>query len=310
MSKKIKFSKNNPEAKRDKSSQAPSWQKQEENLFSQSVNRRGFLNLSALFAASAAGSTLWTPNSQAGSTSTALSGNAVKNLPTPDLWYRNSDLNSYSNGNTITTWANSGSLGSSYNLVSGSQSLPTRNDQEGYPAAYFTGNRAFSFSTTTPLLVVPTSSYKQWTVIAVCKTYSNHYFGFLSGYPRNSSNRSSLGYYGNTTHYYVNYGDGAINTYTVPSASSAIQVGMRYGTSSSNNNTFTFWNGKSSSFNGSTYATSTSEVSFTGIGYIKSSYNYGWLYELQVYMSALTDDDINAIRADIGSRFTGTNIDS
>lgn len=288
-------------------SKKPKWkknQKEDSNL----IDRRGFLNLGSLVALGSTVGLNTVSKVAAGTTSTPLSGQATQTIPTPSLWYRNSGLSSYSNGSNITNWTNEGSLGSTYNLVTRSgYNPPTKQTQDGFNAAHFTSH-VLRFSNGSSIRMLPSNAYNRFTVFMVFKKPSVD-FGFFSGYPTNSS---GLAWYSSASSFYhVFNGDGRPFSISTPTFTSISQFGVRTGTSTSNNSTYTYWNAATSGLSSTSYSTYSDNLDITGIGFARSSqYMNGYLYELMMYQNALTDSEVNLVRQYLATTFSGTGVAS
>ena len=228
-------------------------------------------------------------------------------IPDPQLWYKNSSISSLSNGASISSWANSGTFGTGYNLTSGSAlgaAVPTKQVDSGNAAAFFDGNKFLRFSNQTNITFFPTSQFKQWTIFVVYRdSDGTGNFGFLGRYGADGTN-GSIGMWpngqGNFNQVHTN--DGFPVNFAMAADETKIQRGLRWGTPTANDGTITYWDGiaSTSSTSWSAYG---SDLQVGGIGTARTSYNKGYLYELILYERALTDTEIAQVRSYLNTTF-------
>jgi len=236
----------------------------------------------------------------------AAGGGAVT-IPEPQLWYKNSSIVGLSNGSNISTWLNSGSYGTAYNLTSGSglgAAVPTKQVDSGNAAAYFDGNKFLRFSNQTNITLFPTNQFKQWTIFVVYRDGNGTgNFGFLGRYGADGTN-GSIGMWpngqGNFNQVHTN--DGFPVNFAMPADETKLQRGLRWGTPSSNDGTITYWDGTvgTTSTSWSVYS---SDLQVGGIGTARTSYNNGYLYELILYERALSDTELAVVRSYLNTTF-------
>ena len=245
------------------------------------------------------GTTFWGVSKKI--TSTAIT------IPTPQLWYKNSGISGLSNGTSISTWTNEGSYGAGYNLTSGSglgAAVPTKTVNSGKAAAYFDGNKYLRFSNQTNITFFPTNQFKQWTIFIVYRDdTASGYFGFLGRYGADAVN-GSVGMWPNPEGNFnqVHTNDGFPVNFAMPSDTNMIQRGVRWGLPESNNGTITYWDGLLGTAT-TAWSIYSSDLLVGGVGTARTNYNNGYLYELIVYESSLTDLQVGIVRSYLNSIF-------
>ena len=243
----------------------------------------------------------------------------VDSLPSPYLHYKNEYLSdNYSNGNSISTWANEGSAGTGFNLTSGGNgSRPNKytNNQGGVAYAYadFSGSHTLRFSNGTNLQLFGSSQNNNFTIFIVYyDAYNNNTFGWMGNVA--GQNASSIGEWsGDDTFYMIFSNDGRPYNFGLSANSDAFnQQGVRFSSPGSTNGYVYRWAGNSSSIDTVTsgWGPYGSEMNVTGIGYTRYSYNYGYLYEFIYYDEALSNDDVAAVRQYLANKFPNTNVAS
>lgn len=249
---------------------------------------------------------------RAGTTTTPLSGTASGFLPvTPKLWYRNASIAGLANGATISTWPNSGDLGSAYDLVAGGYAgtAPTKETDSGFAAAFFNGNHGLVFPASAGLTFLPANAFKNWTIFAVYRDSANGNFNFLSRQP----SENVLGSVGmisvsGTNHFaQCHTNDGFPVNFNLGDDSAINQLVVRWGSPSAVDGTIYLWRGATAASSTQTWSVYLSDLVVKGIGLSRNTmWNVGYLYEMLVYESALSDTDVNAVRAYLAARFPNT----
>ena len=228
---------------------------------------------------------------------------ALPSIPTPYMWYKNDDIASLGNGSSITNWVNQGSAGSSFNLnSSGNASYPSKTTDSGFAAAYFNGSQYLAWGSNGNWNLIPNSSTTNKTLFIVYRETSGGYFGFLGRYGYDSNN-GSIGMWpqsGSNRYVHVHQNDGFPVSFDMPDDSNILQRGVRLNTSGQ----IAYWDGSTGGYNTTSYSGYGSDLYVAGIGTSRTSYNYGYLYEMIIYDSALSDSDINTVRTYLQAKFS------
>jgi hypothetical protein len=235
-----------------------------------------------------------------GGGSSSASTNIISTL-NPYLYYSNEGLSSYSENSDITTWSNTGSAGSGYNLTQAStwSTRPFIQTVSGYKSARFdSSSRGLQFTNGSPI-TVQSSDNRDWTMISVMRADDQNLY-FFSNYQSNS-NVGGIGWYGSTIHWmYEN--DGAQVGANPSNSGGATQ----YLIVARSNNTATCWINKNNSpYYDSTAASSYGVVlSIRGLGASRSRYGLGNIFETAYWQRALNSSEITQVRNYLGAKFS------
>lgn len=227
---------------------------------------------------------------------------ALPSIPTPYMWYNNDDIASLGNGSSITNWVNQGSAGSTFNLNSNGQgSYPTKTTDSGFAAAQFNGSQFLGWGNYGNWPYLTSSSYSNKTLFIVYRETNGGYFGFLGRYGWDGTN-GSIGMWpqsGSNRFVHCHQNDGFPTSFDMPDDSNILQRGTRINTSG----TLSYWDGNTGTYNTTSYGGYGSDLYVGGIGSTRTNYNYGYLYEFILYDSALSDSDLNTVRAYLQAKF-------
>lgn len=265
----------------------------------------------------------------------AASGGSSLPVAGAELWFDGSTLSTYSDGTNITYWKNKGSLGASFDLVNtgsvpntaGTPSGLLKQTVSSFPCAYSdTSNRVLYFSGWNSNPGVSTGAYyfdgnSGGGTDPNARTFFYVYYStsgqYLSAFGTYNGNYTTAGY----SHNYDNIGFAYLNNYVIVESNDGFPIGTSNGVTidtstiaqaghrqnAGGGTTVSIWKNRTSGFTSVTYSNAAAQTHPVGIGYSRgATVNQGYIFEIIVYGSALSDSQINQVRTYLGTKYGST----